>query len=440
MPDGHNGVYFYLGMKTKLLIFGITGDLSRRKLLPALEQIIRTGDFDDLTVIGVSRSDVNNQELFENCKNQSFLNGKLSVYVMDLNQYDEYVKLKSYINLGNDEQLLIYMAVPPLVTTGIVDHLGGAGLNGQNVKILFEKPFGVDLESAKQLIKQTSAHYQEEQIYRIDHYLAKEMAQNIVAFRGRNALFSDVWDNKFIESIHITAEQKIGIEGRAHFYEQTGALRDIVQGHLMQLLMLVLMDIPDDFEWELMPELRHEALGDLSSADPKRAIRAQYRGYKEEVNNPGSNVETFVSINLSSNNPKWQGVPITLTTGKSLSRTKTEIRVRLKSNNGAHSNCLVFRIQPNEGIDIELFIKKPGYNRTFETRHLKFDYPDDTELPEAYEQVIVDAIQSQKSLFTSSGEVLQSWRVLQPLQDAWAIEKCDIPTYPIGSDIGAVLA
>jgi glucose-6-phosphate 1-dehydrogenase len=427
-------------MKTKLLIFGITGDLGTRKLLPALEQILKTGDFEELTVIGVSRNEVDQSKLFTFCDDQHFLDGKLSIYAMDLNNPDEYKKLKGYVSLSDDEQLLIYMAVPPLVTAQMVEYLGQAGLNAPNIKILFEKPFGVDLDSAEKLIEQTASHYREEQIYRIDHYLAKEMAQNVVAFRGRNALFSDVWDNNFIESISITAAQKIDIEGRAHFYEQTGALRDIVQGHLMQLLALVLMDIPSEFEWDQVPQLRLMALDQLNSSNPNEALRGQYEGYKDEVSNPNSKVETFVSLKLSSRQDRWLGVPITLTSGKALSEAKTEIRVKLKSNDGAKSNCLVFNIQPNEGIEIELFVKKPGYGRTFETQHLNFNYPENTRLPDAYEQVIVDAISSQKSLFTSSGEVLQSWRILQPLQDSWNSASESPKLYPKGSDISSILA
>jgi glucose-6-phosphate 1-dehydrogenase len=208
----------------------------------------------------------------------------------------------------------------------------------------------------------------------------------------------------------------------------------------MQLLMLVLMDVPSNFEWDQVPNLRLSALSQLNLSNPDEAIRGQYDGYKNEVNNPSSKVETFVSLKLSSNQAHWQGVPITLTSGKALSEAKTEIRVRLKSNDGAKSNCLVFHIQPNEGIEIELFVKKPGYGRIFETQHLSFNYPEDTRLPDAYEQVIVDAISSEKSLFTSSGEVLQSWRVLQPLQDRWNISDKDLKIYPKGSSISSVLA
>ncbi|NCQ54583.1 hypothetical protein GW791_04060, partial [Candidatus Saccharibacteria bacterium] len=237
----------------------------------------------------------------------------------------------------------------------------------------------------------------------------------------------------------VIASQKMGIEGRTHFYEQTGALRDVVQGHMMQLLALTLMDIPHDFEWDNMPELRQQAFNQLQPVDPNKAIRAQYEGYKDEVGNLDSKVETFVSLSIESGQPRWLGVPITLTAGKSLAETKTEIQINLKKNDGVSGNCLVFRIQPNEGIDIELFVKKPGYSRELETRHLSFNYPADTKLPDAYEQVIVDAISSQKSLFTSSGEVLRTWQILQPVQDSWNSSNNNPKTYPVGADISVVL-
>ncbi|HEU4830944.1 MAG TPA: hypothetical protein VFS65_02100, partial [Candidatus Saccharimonadales bacterium] len=177
-----------------------------------------------------------------------------------------------------------------------------------------------------------------------------------------------------------------------------------------------------------------KALSQVEVADPKKAIRAQYEGYQKEVDNPGSLTETFVSLELRSTQPRWLDVPILLRTGKSLDRKTTEIRIHLKKMSEAQSNCIIFRIQPNEGIDIELFTKKPGYERNFETRHLKLDFPEDTKLPDAYEQVIVDAIRSHKSLFTSSGEVLRSWEILQSVQRAWSMDHTPLPTYPVGSD------
>lgn len=427
-------------MKTKLVIFGITGDLSTRKLLPALKEIIGTGDFDDLKIIGVSRREVDVPALLQSSLGDNSLQDRVSIYSMNLAAAHDYSGLKEYVALQEDEQLIAYLSVPPQAATSIVDFMGEAGINTPNVKILFEKPFGVDLQSAQDVIARTGRYYNEEQLYRIDHFLAKEMAQNIVAFRGGNALFGHIWNNDSVERIEVITSEKIGIEGRAQFYEQTGALRDIVQGHLMQLLALTLMDIPAEFDWNTAPQLRLEALQAIKVADPTLARRAQYEGYQDEVGNQGSLVETFVSLELTSTAPQWQGVPIHLITGKALSEKTTEVRIHFRKFHDAQSNCLILRIQPNEGVEIDLFTKKPGYDREFETQQLQFSYPANTVLPDAYEQVIVDAIRSHKSLFTTSDEVLRSWTILKPVQDAWNMNQQPLVTYPQGMDITSVLA
>lgn len=421
-------------MKTKLLIFGITGDLSTRKLLPALQAIYATNEFNDLSIIGVSRRNVNVAELLHSSLGNAELTDKVSIFSMDLAKADDYTRLREYVALADDEQLIAYLSVPPAAATDIVDLMGQVGLNSPNVKIMFEKPFGMDLLSAQSMIEHTARYYDEAQLYRIDHYLAKEMAQNIVAFRGRNALFANIWNNNFIQAIEVVASEKIGIEGRAQFYEQTGALRDLIQGHLMQLLALTLMDIPHDFAWEELPTLRLRALEQLRPVDPAQAFRAQYDGYQDEAGNPGSLTETFVALELQSDQPRWRDVPIRLITGKALAEKTTEIRIHLKKLHEAQSNTIVFRIQPNEGIDIELFTKQPGYDRDFETRHLELTFPEDIKLPDAYEQVIVDAIRSRKSLFTSSAEVLRSWEILRPVQAAWSMDNQPLPQYPVGSE------
>lgn len=427
-------------MTTKLLIFGITGDLSRRKLLPALREIITTGDFDDLQIIGVSRREVDITELLQGSLDDVSLLERVSVFSMDLAQQDDYRRLKEYIDLKDDEQLVAYMSVPPAATTQIVDFMGEAGITTPNVKLLFEKPFGMDYESAQDVLARTARYYKEEQIYRIDHYLAKEMAQNVVAFRGRNALFARLWDNQSIQSIEIIASENIGIEGRAQFYEQTGALRDVVQGHLMQLLALVLMDVPEDFNWDELPQRRLQALQTITPANPAKALRAQYEGYPQEAGNPGSQTETYVSLELESNDAKWQGVPIRLVTGKALKHKTTEIRIHLRKTHDSQSNQITFHIQPNEGIDMQLYIKKPGYAHEFETRTLGFSYPDNTTLPDAYEQVLVDAINGRKNLFTEGGEVLRSWEILQPLLDTWSMDTAPIATYPKLSSSDSVVS
>lgn len=415
-------------MKTKLLIFGISGDLSRRKLLPALGSIVAAGEADDLEIIGVSRRELVLADLFD----EALLKCG-SLFTMDMAREDEYVRLRDHLNLSPEEQLIIYLSVPPAASRQIVSLLGAASLNTPNVKLLLEKPFGVDLASAEDMLEHISKYYSEEQVYRIDHYLAKEMAQNIVAFRAGNALFDYVWDSHAIESIEVVASEAIGIEGRGQFYEQTGALRDVVQGHLMQLLALVLMDVPGELDWNAVPELRLAALRQIQAVDPVKARRAQYKGYQEEAQNPGSTVETFVSLELASRDPRWRGVDLKLVTGKALAHKSTEIRVNFKKSHDAQRNRLIFRIQPNEGVEIDLVAKKPGYDRKLVGRSLAFSYPEDEQLPDAYEQVLVDAMRSEKSLFTSGPEVRESWRILQPLLSAWEMDSQTFPIYESGS-------
>jgi len=427
-------------MKTKLVIFGITGDLSTRKLLPALAQIISTGDFDDLSVIGVSRQDVDVTELLVTKLGDAMLADRITGFRMDTSQLDDYKRLKDAIDLQDDEQLLLYLSVPPSASAQIVELLGQSGLNMTNAKLLLEKPFGIDLESARKMIDHVGKYYDESQVYRIDHYLAKEMTQNIIAFRGSNALFDHVWNNDAIEKIEVVALEEIGIQGRAQFYEQTGALRDVLQGHLMQLLALILMDIPKGMDWSDASKMRLEALDQLELAEPNQAIRGQYEQYRDEVDNPDSMVETFAAVTLHSRDDTWHGVPLVLATGKSMGRKTTEVRVHFRKSHESQTNCLTFNIQPHEGVKIELFTKRPGYDHELETQTLSFMYPEETKLPDAYEQVIVDAIRSRKSLFATSEEVIRSWEILTPIQQHWASESTDLKMYKSGTDLYDVLA
>ena len=423
-------------MTTKLLIFGITGDLSRRKLIPALEQIARTGEYDNLEIIGVSRREVDVSMLIRNPQ----LAARTRVVTMDLANPGDYTRLRDDINLAKDDQLLIYLSVPPAASGQIVQLLGHANINDDRVKLMLEKPFGTDLESAIHMSEQISEFYSDDQVYRIDHYLAKEMAQNIVAFRAHNALFAHVWNNSAIEKIEICAYEVIDIEDRAQFYEQTGALRDVVQGHLMQLLSLVIMDIPGDMHWNQVSTHRLEALRQLAPAQVQSTVRAQYQGYKDEVGNPRSAVETFVSVQLESRAHDWQGVPLLLTTGKALDEKRTEIKVYFKKFHDAQTNCLVFRIQPKEGIEIALNTLKPNYEYEYEQTRLSFNYPADVTLPDAYEQVIIDAIRGHKHIFTSNEEVIRSWEILQPLVSHWSLCTLCTHEYPKGSTADDVLA
>lgn len=434
---------------TILVIFGITGDLSRRYLLPALGEICEATQLGkDFRVLGISRRRVSLDEVFSH--RQANLKPFSSILTMDLARAADYQKLKSQLtklsqDFASKPQIIFYLSVPAAAVETIIGRLGTSGLNRPHMKLLLEKPFGYDYASAKKLVEQTAKCFSEDQVYRIDHYLAKEMAQNITVFLGSNALFRDVWNNKFIADIEIIVSEKIGIEGRVGFYESTGALRDVVQSHLLQLAALVLMEpCSDIFDFEEIPRRRLAALKALK-APPKdklasEVLRAQYAGYAAEVKNPGSRVETFVALSLYSSDPAWRAVPLHLTTGKKLDQKLTEIRVNFKKTSSTAANALVFRIQPNEGIELDLWVKEPGYDRKLQKLKWSFNYDQHFgRLPDAYEMVIVDAMRGNHSLFASAAEVLASWQVLAPILEHWDVDSSKLKTYRVGSTTGQVL-
>lgn len=422
---------------TTLAIFGVSGDLSRRYLLPALSEICKSSEVRaNLKILGLSRRELNIEEVLP--EGSADLAGQFDLLKIDYQHPEEYQKLQEKLLENGSDQVIFYFAVPPDAVLPIVGHLGAAGLNTDKFRLLMEKPFGTDLASAQKLIDEISRHFKEEQVYRIDHYLAKEMAQNITVFLGSNALLKEVWNNQFVERVEIVAEESIGVEGREHFYEQTGALRDFVQSHMLQLVALTLMRPPSDiFDFSSMPERRLAILQSLA-ADTETAVKGQYEGYRQLVGNPDSQVETFASLNLSSNDPRWSGVTIHLATGKKMARKLTEIRVFFKKSEAAQANLLRLRIHPKEGIEFELWVKKPGYNDELEMLPLDFSYQQHYDhLPDAYEQVIVDAIRSRANLFASSAEVLASWRIIQPLLDRW--DGLPLKTYAVGSHIKDII-
>jgi len=263
------------------------------------------------------------------------------------------------------------------------------------------------------------------------------MAQNITVFLGGNVLFRNVWSKDFINRIDIIASEKIDIEGRVNFYEQSGALRDLVQSHLLQLAALVLMKpCTDLFDFSEVPARRLAALKQLELAGlpAEAALRAQYNGYRQEVNNPKSMTETFVELKLASTDTRWEGVPVRLITGKALDKKFTEIRVHFKKTKASESNRLTLRIQPDEGIELELWVKKPGYDQDLVQLPLDFNYEKyfGTDLPDAYEQVIVDAIRGSQNLFAGSQEVLASWALLDPVLKDWSMDNDELKLYKKG--------
>lgn len=436
--------------KTLLVIFGITGDLAQRKLLPALCNIIQHGDLQNTDIIGISRREISAKDIVAKVPPstpdtvKSTLEKILTVFSMDVAESDDYRKLRQTIEgYGESTQVIFYLSVPPQASVPIVELLGQNGLNGPNIKVLLEKPFGVDLASAEEAIERIGRYFDEQQLYRIDHYLAKEMAQNIIAFRGQNAIFRHLWNKDAIEKIDIVATERIGIEGRGGFYEQTGALRDFVQNHLMQLLSLILMELPHNGETNDIPNRRVAALRTIEDISPQefssRVMRGQYEGYTAEVDNPGSTTETFMALTLFSNHPRWEGVPLRLITDKALNEQTTEIRMYFRQIHAHESNLLVLHIQPKEAVEIDLFAKKPGYEKQLEPFKLSFTYDASVQSMDAYERVIIDALRSDKNLFTTADEVLWAWQILQPIQDHWAFHTEDLRIYPKGSSIDDLL-
>lgn len=386
-------------MKTLLVIFGITGDLSTRKLLPALDHIVDPSK-DDISILGVSRREVNVAELLN--AHPSLIE-HTTIRTMDLANREAYDGLRERLEATDADQILFYLSVPPGAAADIVDFLGEAGLNTPKYKVLFEKPFGFDLVSAQEFIQRTARYFEEDQLFRIDHYMAKEVAAELLRLRRNAENRHHSWGKNSIASVSVVASEAIGIEGRAQFYEQTGALRDFIQGHLMQLLSLVLIDKPGS---RPLPLERLEVLKQILPADPSKSVRGQYEGYAEEAQNPGSTVETLVSLQLESTDPTWEGVSLRLVTGKALSEKRSYVQI--------------------EYVD--------GTVDVFEEGSLVSSDPTQRTL-DAYERVLLEAIAGNKDIFTTSDEVLRAWEIVAPVQYAWSMDDAPLVKYTPGTSL-----
>jgi glucose-6-phosphate 1-dehydrogenase len=448
-----------------IVIFGITGDLAQRYLLPALYHLIKDDLLNEQTeIVGVTRGTTTTEQLLEKvelCANEAdkvcdpealkAMHERITMFQMDLDDPAAYDALLAKLN-GLEEQKglcmnrLHYLSIPPQAYRPVVHLLGERGLNASCQhdravsRLLVEKPFGFDLNSARELIDEIAAVFEEDQIFRIDHYMAKETVQNILTFRFQNPIFEALWSRKHIASIEISAREKIGIQGRAAFYDPLGALRDFIQSHLLQILGIVAMDEPATLDSEHIHASKQALLEQIEPVAikerPERAVRGQYQGYREEVKNPESVTETYAEITVFIDNDRWREVPVKLLTGKALDERKTEICVTFHGAPDAANNQLRFRIQPNEGIELDLITKKPGYNQELQTTVMDFSYRNDFDNhghPNAYERVLVDAVRGDHTLFATSQEVLASWRVVQPVLDSWAAQTDDLILYKPGS-------
>jgi glucose-6-phosphate 1-dehydrogenase len=446
------------------VIFGATGDLTRKKLVPALFSLFRQGNATDFRILGFSRRDWSHEEFRRQVaamiprENGAGGNGQLEeaflrkVFFVGSTFEEEkgYRILKERYH--EPANRIYYLATPPDAYEPIIDRIRSAGLagggpSGGYSRIVVEKPFGHDLQSARELNRKLYAAFREEEIYRIDHYLGKETVQNILVFRFSNGIFEPTWNNRYIDHVQITMAEQIGVGTRGAYYEKAGALRDIVQNHLLQLLCLVAMEPPNDLEADTVRDEKVKVLRSIQPLDEKnvqaRTVRAQYArgvvqgrevpGYREEKGvDPLSSIETYTALRLGLDSWRWSGVPFFLRTGKRLARRATEIAIRFKvpprllfEEGGAsftEANTLVIRIQPDEGLSLAFNAKVPGFTLRMRPVDMTFSYGASfaRELPEAYERLLLDAMLGDSTLYARSDEIEMAWRFVNGIEDAWA--------------------
>jgi glucose-6-phosphate 1-dehydrogenase len=469
---------------TTLVIFGATGDLARRKLLPALYNLAHEGALPErFNLVGVSRRELPDEEFRQFAREAitefsrrppdaevlEGLLGRLRYLGFSFDDQAGYGRLAQAVDeLDGDAGMPLnrayYLSTAPEYFPVITQALKEAGLNrreGADVRIIIEKPFGTDLESARKLQEVVSSVFRERQVFRIDHYLGKETVQNVMAFRFANYMFEPVWNRNYIDHIQITAAEDIGIGTRAGYYDQAGALRDLVQNHMLQLLTLVCMEPPISFEANQVRDEKVKVLHSITPPTPdevaRSTVRAQYTrgvvggeevpGYLEEEGvPPDSQTETYAALKLEVHNWRWAGVPIYLRTGKRLSRKVTEIAVQLKpvphmafashGSVGVQANQLILTMQPNEGVALSLAAKIPGTRMRIRPVNMEFLYGTSfmSQSPEAYERLILDAMRGDATLFTRNDEALAQWAIIDPILKTWTGEgRPPLATYEAGT-------
>jgi glucose-6-phosphate 1-dehydrogenase len=450
---------------TVFIIFGATGDLMGKKIIPALFHLYKKGKFPKLfKIIGFSRRDLSQDKFVEFVRgllvNHSQVSSKddlekfLAYFLYQKGQFDEiayYKELAKSLGIQDQEwnicsNKLFYLAVPPHYYKGIFERLHDSGLTipcGPDegwTRVIVEKPFGKDLKTAEDLDLLLSRLFREEQIYRIDHYLAKEMMQNILTFRFANNLFEEEWSNKFISKINIRTWESIGVEGRGQFYDGIGALRDVGQNHLLQMLALVTCDRPDSNDADEVRKKRAEILSALKVLSPEeiqaRTFRGQYKGYKKISNvSKNSKTETYFRTYARLSHPRWQGVEIMFEAGKKLPLRK-EIEIILNhpspclcpAGKPHFRNRILITIEPRESIVIEFWSKKPGLEHSFVKRKFNFVFrrvTDRVQYVEEYEKLLLDCFSGNQLLFLSTPEIKASWRYIDPIIKSW--DKNSVP-------------
>lgn len=426
-----------MGRAADLVIFGASGDLANRKILPSLGHLVAREGM-RVRVIGASRSQKSAEDFRNEVKAASgneTLSATAEWVQLEYADHSTYNPLKEL--LAGSAVIIFYLATPPETFSDIVASLAVSGLAKKadaTRRVVVEKPLGHNLASAHKLNAELAAAFDEDQIFRIDHYLAKDTVQNVMALRFSNSLFEPVWNRTLVETIQITVAEEAGIGKRAGYYDQTGAVRDIVQNHMLQLLALITMEPPTTFDPEYVRRAKRAALRAMSPIDPTFAVRGQYEGYLEE---PGvardSRRETYAAMRVSIDNWRWDGVPIFLRTGKSLRRRVTEVVIKLHDapmlriagrRQRGIPTLIVIRIQPDEGISLRIGAKRPGTRFEMVPAGMRLDYAHltKTALPDAYENVLSEVLAGGHSAFPGAEEIELSWEIVDPLIRAWEAE------------------
>ena len=456
-----------------LVIFGASGDLTRRKLLPAIYNLAESGLLpESFAVLGIARPSIDQAAYRTQMRDQvkqaegeppeadKWRKIEERLYYVS-GEFDDpglYERVKQALSDIQERckvpaNYLFYFATPPDLFGVVARHLAAAGLTKEDQgwrRVIIEKPFGYDLESARALNAELTRGLRESQIYRIDHYLGKETVQNILAFRFANGIFEPVWNRRYVDHVQMTVAEEEGIGSRGAYYDKSGALRDIVQNHMFQLLTLVAMEPPVSFHAE---DVRDEKVKVLHAVSPlteeevgRHVVGAQYRGYRQEKNVAAdSRTETFVAMRLQLDNWRWAGVPFYLRTGKRLPHRATEISVHFKRApfmlfretpvECTNPNVLVLHIQPDECISLSFDAKVPGPLERLETVTMEFSYAKyfNAEPNTGYETLLFDAMAGDQTLFHRMDIVEAGWSVVQPILDRWKKESAPVPSYAAGT-------
>lgn len=467
-----------------LVIFGASGDLTHRKLIPALYALYEQGMMPDrFNVIGIGRAEMSSEDFqskqlqgikdfsesyhYHEAKAVEFCQN-LSYFRMNVYDPEDYTLLKKELEAKapsskKSHNIVFYMSLLPSAFGPIASNLGNAGLNKSTCgfrRLVVEKPFGYDLNSARILNQVLHESFSEEQIYRIDHYLGKETVQNFLVMRFSNGVFEPLWNRNYISHVEITSAESLGLEGRGSYYEGAGALRDMLQNHLLQMVGFVAMEPPSSMDAN---SIRNETLKVLQSLKPiskenvaKQVVRGQYvhskvrnevlPGYREEEGvDPSSRTETYVAVKFFIDNWRWGGVPFYIRSGKRLPTRVTEVVIHFKptphvlfNTNESCQNCnqLIVRIQPDEGIMLKFGMKQPGSGFKVKPVNMDFHYSDlsNQHLPSAYERLLLDAMNGDSTLFARADAVEAAWKFVAPIQEVWASEASGpMHGYPCGT-------